>query len=198
MKARQRRLAYTALLMLLLFGAAASLLSAEGKEENPAETPIGDIFRWLNFLVVVGGLGYYYLVVQHGPAFFHRRAEIVSRTIREAAAAKAASDRQLREAEEKLGHLDREVAEFGASARRDFAAEVERLRAATRAEIERIARAAKAEIEAAERSARMELKKIAARVAVERAGTLLSQQATPDVQGKLFRAFVEDLARSMN
>lgn len=198
MRAWQRRCAYAALLIFLLASAAAPLAGGESKEENPAETPIGDLFRWLNLLVVIGGLGYSYLVVLHGPAWFDRRAESIARAIQEAAAAKAASDRLLREAEEKLGQLDREVAELGASAKRDFAGELERIRAATGSETDRIARAAKAEIEATARSARMELKKMAARLAVERAGTLLSRQVTPEVQGTLFRAFIEDLARSMN
>ncbi len=146
----------------------APALGAEGGEPNPAEAPIGTLFHWLNFLLVFGGLGY--LIAKNGPAFFGGRAAAIWQ----------------------------EVAELHAAAQREWAAEAERIRAATREETEKIARAARAEIEAAERAARMELKAIAAREAVERAKALLRNQITAETQATLFRSFVNSLAGSAN
>ncbi len=197
MRRQWRWIAATGFVLLFFFAyAIVPGFAAEGAEPNPAEEPVGTIFRWLNFLLVFGGLGY--LVAKHGPAFFRARAEVISRAMTEAAAAKAVAEQQLREAQEKLQHLDEEIAELGAVAQREAAAEAARLHAATRDDIEKIARAARAEIEAAERAARVELKSIAARAAVARAGALLRKQMTTQTQARLFRSFVNDLSESVN
>jgi len=174
----------------------APAFAAEAEEQNPAETPIGTVFRWLNFALVFGGAGY--LIAKKAPAVFRARAEAVSASISEAAAAKAAAEEQLREAEEKLQRLDQEVAELHAAARQESAAEAERIRALARDEADKIQRAARLEMEAAERVARIELKAMAARLAVERADALIRAQITATMRASLFRSFLDDLARSVN
>jgi len=181
---------------LVLACLAAPALGAEGGEPNPAEAPIGTLFRWLNFLLVFGGLGY--LIAKNGPAFFGGRAAAISAALAQAAAAKAEAERQLQQAEEKLQRLGQEVAELRAAAQRESAAEAERIRTLTREETEKIARASRAEIEAAERAVLMELKVIAAREAVERAKALLRNQITAETQATLLRSFVNSLAGSAN
>jgi len=114
------------------------------------------------------------------------------------AQAKAEADRQLQDAETRLGRLDQEVTDLRAAAQRDAAAESDRIRAATQNEIAKVAAAAKAEIEAAERSARLELKALAAKLAVEGAEALLARQLTPKAQEALVSAFVQDLAGRPN
>jgi F0F1-type ATP synthase membrane subunit b/b' len=192
---RARRWAFAALLTLFLaaFSATLSVHAAEGAEKNPADSPIGVLFRWLNFAVVFGGGAY--LIAKYAPAFFRRRAEVIASGLTEAAAVKAEAERQLREAEQKIQHLEQELVELRATARSEAAAEAERLRAATLAEAAKIARAAEAEIVAAGRAARTELKALAARLAVERAGGLIREQMTPAAQSALFRSFVNRLAR---
>lgn len=189
---------YLALFALLFVVTCVAIptFAAEGGEPNPAEAPIGTLFRWLNFLLVFGGLGY--LIAKKGPAFFRSRAEAISSAMTEAAAARAEAERQLREAEEKLARFDQEVAELRAAAQRESAAEAERLRTATREEVGKIARAARAEIEAAERGARLELKRITAQLAVESADALLRNRINADTQATLFRSFLDDLSRSTN
>ncbi len=197
MKPVRRWLSLAAFASLLIAACvAAPAFAAEGGEPNPAESPIGTVFRWLNFLLVAGAAGY--LIAKKAPAFFRGRAESISASIAEAAAAKSAAEQQLQAATEKLGRLDQEVAELRAAAQRESATEAERLRGVTREEAEKIARAAKAEIEAAERTARIELKVIAARLAVERADALIRQELTAERQAALFRTFLDDLARSAN
>jgi len=193
-----RRWLFPALFLLLLVtaGAVTHALAAEAGEQNPAEEPIGVVFRWLNFLLVFGAVSY--LIAKHAPAWGRRRADAIAASIAEAAASKAQAEQELREAEDRLNRLDQEVAELRAASQSESAAEAERIRARTREEIKKIERAAKTEIEAAERAARMELKGMAARLAVERADTLIRSQINPATQAALFRSFLADLARSTN
>ncbi len=192
---RARRWAFAALIAVSLAAcvAAQPARAAEGAEENPAEAPIGTLFRWLNFIAVFGGGAY--LISKHAPAFFRRRAEVIASGLTEAAAVKAEADRRLREAEDKLAHLNEELAGMRAAAQSEAAAEAERLRAATRAEAAKIDHTAQSEIEAAGRAARTELKALAARLAVERASGMIRQQMTPGAQGTLFHTFLDRLSR---
>ncbi len=181
---------------LVAAGALTHALAAGPGEQGPAEEPVGTVFRWLNFLLAFG-IGAYF-IVRYAPGWARGRDEAISTSIAEAAAAKAAAERELREVEGKLAQLEEEVTGLRAAAHNESAAEAERIRARTREEMEKIAHAAQAEIEAAERAARMELKGTAARLAVERAGNLLRSQLTAAAQAALFRSFLNDLAGRVN
>jgi F-type H+-transporting ATPase subunit b len=168
-------------------------LSAQAAEEGGAAGAGGaqEVFKWINFAIWAGAL--FWLCLKKAPRFFRGRAEAIGSAITKAGNAKAAADAQLREAERKLGNLEKEVAELRAFAEREAAAEVERIRAATRSDTEKIAAAARAEIEAAERTARLELKALAAKLAVERAESLLTNQLTAQTQAGLISNFVKSL-----
>ena len=62
-----------------------------------------------------------------------------------------------------------------------------------RNDVEKIRLAAKAEVEAAERAARVELKALAARLAVDRAESLVTKQMTPALQEAMINRFVQSL-----
>ena len=168
-------------------------LSAHAAEEGGAagaETAT-EVFKWINFAIVAGGI--LWVCWKKAPGLFRGRAEAISSAITKAGSAKAAADAQLREAETKLANLDKEVAELRSFAERESAAEVERIRMATRSDLEKIAAAAKAEIEAAERAARLELKALAAKLAVDGAESLLAKQLTAQAQAALISNFVKSL-----
>jgi F-type H+-transporting ATPase subunit b len=168
-------------------------LTARAAEEGGAAgaEAATEIFKWINFAIVAGAL--LWVCLKKAPGFFRGRAEAISSAITKAGGAKAAADAQLREAETKLANLDKEVAELRGFAEREAAAEVERIRLATRSDLEKIAAAASAEIEAAERAARLELKALAARLAVEGAEALLVKQLNAQTQAGLISNFVKSL-----
>jgi F-type H+-transporting ATPase subunit b len=168
-------------------------LTAHAAEEGGAAgaEKAQEIFKWINFAMVAGVL--LWVCLKKAPGFFRGRAEAIGSAITKAGNAKAAADAQLREAETKLANLHKEVAELRAFAERESAAEVERIRAATRSDEQRIAAAAKAEIEAAERAARLELKALAAGLAVDGAEALLVKQLTAKAQEELISNFVKSL-----
>jgi len=181
--------------LLILFFAA---IGAHAAEEGGAATTerAKEIFKWINFAIVAGLLAWVFLKLT--PPFFRKNAETISSAISKATTAKAEADRRLREAEEKLARLEKEVAELRATAQRESAAEAERLRAITQSDKQKVGVAAKAEIEAAERAARLELKAITANLAVDQAESLLKKELTPQAQESLVTAFVQNLAGRAN
>jgi len=177
------------LLLVSLF----AVLHAHAAEEgtSAATERATQIFKWINFAIVAGLI--YWVFGKLLPPIFRKNAETIGSAITKATSAKAAADAQLRDAETKLANLQKEVTELRVVAERESAAEVERIRSATRSDMQKIAAAAKAEIEAAERAARLELKALAARLAVDGAETLLVKQLTPQAQESLISSFVKSL-----
>ena len=172
-------------------------LSAQAAEEGGTGSELAtELFKWINFAIVAGVLAWVFLKVT--PPFFRKNAETISSSITKATAAKAEADRLLREAEQKLARLEQEVAQLRAAAHREASAEAERIRALALSDIARLGAAAKAEIEAAERAARLELKAIGAKLAVDRAESLLAKELTPQVQESLVSGFVKGLEARPN
>jgi F-type H+-transporting ATPase subunit b len=182
------------LVTLFLFAALPAL--AQESEASPVDSPAGWIFRWLNFAIVFGAIGY--LAWKKGGPYFRAQAEEISRKIEEGTRAREAAERQRREVQARLANIENEIAAMREEAKRDADAEAQRLRALSREEAQKIEAAAQEEIAAAGRASRMELKILAARMAVERAEGLLRKELTPKSEAALFQIFVQELERSVN
>jgi len=185
---------FVALLATVLTLAFASVARASEAGGPPELVTV--IFKWIHFAILAGLA--YWLFAKVLPPVFRRNADNISSAITKATAAKMEAERKLKEAAEKFARLEHEVAEFRAQAQKDAAAELDRLRALTKVDAEKIQLAAKAEIEAAERSARVELKALAAKLAVDRAESLLAKELTPAVQESMISHFVQSLQRRPN
>ena len=181
--------------MVFLLIAVTPLLAQEG-ETSPADTPTGWAFRWLNFAIVFGAIGY--LAVKYGGPVFRATSEETAKKIEEGARAREEAEKQKKEIEAKLANLPQEIEVMKAEAKRDSAAEGQRLRDQAKEEAQKIEKSALAEIAAAERAARLEVKALAARMAVDKAEALLRQQLTAKAEQKLFETFVAELERSVN
>jgi F-type H+-transporting ATPase subunit b len=193
MKSSRRLLALARSILLILFFTTLPSMAREGGEPDPADSPTGLIFRWLNFLIVFGGIAY--LIAKQGPAFFRGNAKEISASIAEATAVKAEADRELRIVETRIARLDQDVAEVREEARRNWAVESERLRASGLAEIEKINLAAQQELAASERAAQHEVREIAASLAVERAAALVSSKMNVEIRAKMFQSFLGEIGR---
>jgi F-type H+-transporting ATPase subunit b len=182
----------------VLFALLLAVVSVHAAEEggNAAQERANEIFKWINFALLAGGLLWLFGKVL--PPKFRANADNISSAITKATAAKAEAERQLREAEQKLARLEQEVTQLRATAQREDEAEAERIRNITQSDTQKIGVAAQAEIAAAERSARLELKAIAANLAVDGAESLLAKQLTPQAQEALVSAFVKGLAGRPN
>ena len=153
-------------------------------------------FKWVHFVIVAAVL--FWLVTKVLPPVFRHRADHISAAISKAALAKAEAGRQLEEAIAKLASLEQEIGVFRAQAKKDGAAELERLRAMAKLDAEKIRSAAKAEIEAVERAARVELKELAAKLAMDRAESQVAKELTPALQEAMLNEFVQSLAGRPN
>jgi len=177
----------------LLFFAAAACAADEGGGTSAAPT---ELFKWINFAIVAAALIWLFGKVL--PPKFRANAANISSTITKAQAAKAEADRKLRDAEQRLAHLEEEVRGLREQAQKDATTEAERIRALAKSDAEKVAISAKGEIEAAERAARIELKTLAAKLAVDGAEALLAKQLTPQTQDALIAGFVKSLQGSPN
>jgi len=191
--ARAARLAAAVAFACALYAAPA--LAATNPEEA-AGTTTGWIYRWINFGIFVAVL--VWVFVKKTPPYFRGRQEAIATAIAESARAREEAERQQREAEAKMATLETTVAELRTRAKRESGAEAERIRMLAKEDAKRIELAGQVEIRAAERAAQMELKAIAARVAIDRAETLLAQRMTPQTDASLFHGFVAELAGSAN
>jgi F-type H+-transporting ATPase subunit b len=196
MKSFRSLLALASGALLIYFFMALPVLAQEGAKPDPAESPAGLIFRWLNFLIVIGAIAY--LVAKHGEAFFRGNAKEIAASIHEAQAAKAEAERELQAVETKIARLDPDVAEMRQEARRNWDAEAERLHASGLAEIEKISQAARGELAASERAAQQQLREIAATMAVQDAAALVGSRMNAEIRARMFQSFLGELGRSKN
>jgi F-type H+-transporting ATPase subunit b len=150
-----------------------------------------NLFKWINFALVAGVI--VWLCVKKGPAFFGRRADVISSDIQKSTEAKKKAELQLQDVETKLRNLEKEVTAMRAAAQRESAAEADRIRNLTVTDEQKITEAGEAEVDAAERAARLELKALAANLAVSGAESLLVKQLTPAAQEALINNFVKTL-----
>lgn len=179
-----------ATLALFFFAVALSAHAAEEGGKAAAETA-DHIFKWINFAIVIGIM--VWLFGKKLPGWFRSNAQSISAAITKATAAREEAERQVREAETKLAHLEEEIASLQAAAQREAATEAEHIRALTQTDAKKVGVAAQAEIEAAEHAARIELKALAASLAVDGAESLLAKQLTPAAQESLVDTFVKSL-----
>jgi F-type H+-transporting ATPase subunit b len=179
-------------LYVILTPALILALATLARAQEAANQQGGTItFKWIHFVVVAAA--FYWLFWKLLPPKFHAKADSISSAIAKATAAKAEAERQLAEATAKLASLEQEVAQFRAQAQKDVAAELERLRSMIKIDADKIALAARAEIEAAERAARVDLKVLAAKLAMDRAESLVSKEMTPALHETMLNQFVQSL-----
>jgi F-type H+-transporting ATPase subunit b len=190
MPKRKNRLYPIASFIFFFFCMALNARAAEEGGSSATES-MNEFFKWINVAIIAAAL--VWLFAKKLPPWFRGNAESISSAISKARAAKEEAERQVREAETRLAHLQEEIAALQAHAQSEAGAEGERIRAMTQSEARKVGIAAQAEIEAAERAARLELKALAASFAVDGAETLLAKQLTPAAQEKLLDTFVKSL-----
>ena len=166
-------------------------MAAQEEEPKSAEKPVSIGFKWVHFVILAAVL--YWLFAKVLPPIFRRNADNISSAITKATIARTEAEKQLKKAEAMLANLEQEVAQFRTLAQKEAAAEMGRLRGLMKIDAERISQAAQAEIEAAERAARVELKQLAAKLAVDRAETLVGKELTAGLQEAMISRFVQSL-----
>jgi F-type H+-transporting ATPase subunit b len=156
------------------------------EEKEPAE-----IWKWANFILLAGGLGY--LAYKHAPAFFAARSREIVQGMTDAKKLREEAEARAAEIDRRLAHLEADITRLRDESQAEIAAETERLAARRAAEIVKIEAHATQEIESAGKLARMELKRYAAQLSIELAERKVRARMTPETQNDLVGGFVTDL-----
>jgi F-type H+-transporting ATPase subunit b len=185
-----KKLALAALFGACLLLQAQSSPSKETEAKGEAAEP-SPIWAWANFAILAAALGY--LVVKKGGPWFAARSVAIRKGIAEAEEIRADAEARSAEVDRRLAGLEAEIEGLRGHARKEQAAEAERIREQTATDLARIQEHAAREIDAAGKTARIELKRYAAQLAVDLAEQKIRRQMTPAIQSALVDNFVRDV-----
>jgi F0F1-type ATP synthase membrane subunit b/b' len=172
----------------LLLSLAAGLALAEGKEAGDGNV---QMWKWANFLVLAGGLGY--LVVKMVPPMFAERSRSILKDMLDSGKIRQDAETRAADVERRLAGLEAEIARLRADSQSESQAETQRLASHTAAEIAKIQAQSQQEIGAAGKAARADLKRYAAKLAIDLAEQKIRARMTPAAEDGLVRGFVRDL-----
>ncbi len=165
--------------------------SHEGGKSNEAGEGGLSVWKWANFVVLAGGIGY--LIGKNAGPMFAARSRQIRKDIVEAEAAREQAETRVAEVERRMANLEAEIAALRQEAASEAEAETKRLEQHTAAEIGKIQAHAEQEISAAAKAARMELKRYSAELAIGLAERKIRDRMTPEAEDSLVRGFVRDL-----
>jgi F-type H+-transporting ATPase subunit b len=189
-----RRFAARRLLLIALFG---SLLFAQHAAEGGQHATEGSsnelLWKWANFAILVGALGY--LVYKNAGAFFRSRTEAIRKGIEEADRLRQDAEARVSQMEERLKNLESEVHALRTKAREEMAAENERLRQETEEGLKKIREHSEQEIASAVKSARHEVRAHAAELAVGLAAGKIRAMLSPQADEALVASFLNDIEK---
>jgi F-type H+-transporting ATPase subunit b len=172
--------------------AVAGFSTAGAEEENGGGAHgSSPIYRWINFAILAGGLGY--VLRKPLAQFFAERTCSIKKSLEEGRQALTAAQEQLNAVEQKLQHFEEAMATFRAAALKEMQEEHERLRQTTAQEAERIMESVRVQMDVASKQARLELRLYAAEQAVRLAGAMVAQRMDEARQRRLVTQFVERL-----
>jgi F0F1-type ATP synthase membrane subunit b/b' len=177
--------------LAVLFGFLAAAGLAQNKEGGEGENGSLQMWKWANFLVLAGALGY--MIGKNAPPFFADRSRQIQKEMIEAGEERQAAEARAAAVERRLANLEAEIASLRSESQKDVEVEARRLGEHTAAEIAKIQAHAEYEIVAAGKAARMELKRHATELAIGLAEQKIRARMNQDEQDALLRGFVRDL-----
>jgi F-type H+-transporting ATPase subunit b len=182
-----------AVALLLLFLAAGGLWGAE-KGGEPSRGGLDMIGKVINFLILFGGLGYFFYKPIR--ALLAGRREDARRKLEDAREKIRQGEEQLKKARERMSGLEAELLSLRTAAAEEGRAEQERIRRLAREEADRIKRLTSQDMEAQVQAGVRELKRYAAELAAQQALARIRERLTPDVQARLIDRAIEELSKN--
>lgn len=192
-----KRLIFLLLLSLSISRSALAQVEHAGSELGQAaesehqESAAATVFRWVNFVILFGGLGY--LLRKPAKEFFEARRRDIAEGLNRARNAQAEAQRRLGEIEKRLGQLSAEMTELRAQAEKESVLERERIVTEAKADVNRVVEQARQEIERVARSVEREIKEHLADQVIDRASQTLQTQMTQDDHKRVVVRFIKNL-----
>lgn len=186
----------------LVLAWALTFAPVEAQEEKKEEHSAGheernlDTWKWLNFALLVGGLGY--LLSKSLPGFFKSRTGEIQKGIKEAAEIRKEAEARAAEMDRKMANLRAEIEALRAGSKQEMAAEGERIRKETVEQLAKIQAQAESAIAGATKAARHELKALSAALALQLAEKKVQERMTPPAQSTLVDNFIADIERTVS
>ncbi len=166
----------------------ASEAEAAAEEEHGGVLDV--VLRWLNVLVLFGGLGY--LLRKPTAEFFEARRHAIQDGLGRARRAQEESDRKLAEIEARLTQLSAEAVQIQEDARASAETERARIVADGKLEVDRAMEQSRAEIERVARGFEQEIRAHLADLVIDGATARLRTQISEDAQKRIVsRAIAE-------
>jgi len=167
----------------------------EGGEHGEGEAHEESIWlsltRLLNFVILVGGLGY--LLKTPLANYLARRGAEIRRDLAEAETLRASAGEQIAEIDRKLEQLPAELETLRSRGAEEIVAEEARIQAAAEAERERLVDQTRREIDQQVRVARQALMREAADLAVGAAAERIRHELTPEGQLRLVDRYADQV-----
>jgi F-type H+-transporting ATPase subunit b len=181
-------------LLFLFFSVDLPILRAQepGKpshtEEATEESPIKTAWKWVNLLVLLGGIAY--LLKKPALDFFETRKKEITSGLERAKTAQEESARRMTEIESRLGRLSDEIASLQTQADAESAKEREAILADARHDMERLLDQSRQEVDRIARGIERNIRAQIADAVVDRAGKTLETQMTEDDQKRIVVRFL--------
>jgi F-type H+-transporting ATPase subunit b len=157
-------------------------------EEAKEESPIKTAWKWVNLLILLGGIGY--LLKKPALEFFETRKKEITSGLERAKTAQEESGRRMNEIERRLGRLSEEIASLRTQADAESAKEREKILADARRDMERLVDQSRQEVDRIARGIERDIKTKIADAVIDRAGHTLETQMTEDDQKRVVVRFM--------
>jgi F-type H+-transporting ATPase subunit b len=157
-------------------------------EETKEESPIKTAWKWVNLLILLGGVGY--LLKKPALEFFETRKKEITSGLERAKTAQEESGRRMNEIERRLGRMSEEIAALRTQADAESAEERENILAEARRDMERLVDQSRQEVDRIARGIERDIKSKIADAVVDRAGHTLETQMTEDDQKRVVVRFL--------
>jgi F-type H+-transporting ATPase subunit b len=199
------RLVFAGTVILLFLLGPALIRAEETHRAEPAhaqsesqhhESPWSSVWKWANFFILFGGLGYYLRKPMR--EFFESRTRSIEEGLRNAREAKESALIQVREMESRMAQLEQEIQALKAQALREADEERVRIIEGAKAEASKILELAQREIEGLKKLAHLELKGHVAELAVTLAEERLKKVVGTEENKKIIHQFIESLHAGKN
>jgi F-type H+-transporting ATPase subunit b len=161
-----------------------------------AESPLTAVWKWGNFLILFGGLGWY--LRQPLREFLETRSRSIEEGLASGRLARESALKQMNEIENRMARLDDEVRALRAQAVKEAEEERARILESAKIEAQKILEVAHREIEGLKKSARLELKAHVADLAVKLAEQQLQKSVGSEENKRLVLRFIDSLETAKN
>jgi F-type H+-transporting ATPase subunit b len=167
-----------------------SIAAAAEGTAGGAGVPWWEIFKQaVNFGILVGVLVYF--LRKPVGAYLTERAELLRRSIDEAARARADAAAKLTAIEDRMARLAGEIAERSRTMDAEAEEETRRMREAAKAEIERLHAQVQFAADQEVKKARAELRRESAELSAQAAREIVAKKITPDDQERIVRENID-------